>query len=340
MHFQRRPNPATAPIPLDPSFLRIHGRERTEAELRRVVCSVKFELLEQANAFRLLGPEMSYHLVDPHLAEALKKVDAGLTLADILSYQSSTERFDLCLEDSWTGHLIARRFSKQGQRDDLVLIHLDDHADMMPTLLCESRDTLIDPTSGATFDPTSANDWEAAIYSGAVNIGNFITPFYYSGCNIHVRHVNNSIECDELCFVSREPCRYELIPGKWFAAIGKSNSYRPESVGTYMAGSNPDKVLDGTPRAWTLIHIDLDYFINDFNGASRGENYAPDPGLRTNAKRKMDRFFQSLARLNPAVDRWLIATSPGFCSAIHWEWLLSDVESRIREFQAAQVESV
>jgi hypothetical protein len=103
-----------------------------------------------------------------------------------------------------------------------------------------------------------------------------------------------------------------------------------------MAGSNPDQVLDGTPRGWTMVHIDLDYFINDFNGASRGENYMPDPALRTEAEKKMDRFFESLARLNPAVDRWMIATSPGFCSAIHWEWLLSSIESRILQFQAAQ----
>jgi hypothetical protein len=187
------------------------------------------------------------------------------------------------------------------------------------------------------FNPTSSSDWEAAIYSGAVNIGNFITPLYYSGCNIHVRHINNSIECDELCYVSREPCRYELIPHKQFAAIAKSSSSRPESVGTYLAGSNPERVLDGAPRAWTLVHIDLDYFINDFNGASRGENYTPDPMLRIEAQKKLNRFFESLAKLNRAVDRWLIATSPGFCSGCHWKWLLSDIENKIQDFEVARV---
>jgi hypothetical protein len=190
-----------------------------------------------------------------------------------------------------------------------------------------------------TFDPTSSRDWEAAIYSGAVNIGNFITPFFYSGSNIHVRHINNSAESDELCYVSREACRYDLIPDQQFASISKSTSHRPDSVGTYLAGSNAERVLDGAPRAWTLIHIDLDYFVNDFDGASRGDNYIPDAMLRTEAREKMDRFFRALCKLNPTVDRWLIATSPGFCSAYHWQWLLSEIERNIRDFELAQAVS-
>jgi hypothetical protein len=75
-------SPRNSPIPLDASFVRIHGREQTENELKRIVCSVKFELLERASAFRLLGPEMSYHLVDPHLPEALKEFHPGMALAE------------------------------------------------------------------------------------------------------------------------------------------------------------------------------------------------------------------------------------------------------------------
>ncbi|MGC2193350.1 MAG: hypothetical protein WA628_01655 [Terriglobales bacterium] len=283
---------------------------------------------------------MSYHHVDPYLSEALKKFEPGMTLADVLSYTSSTGHFDLYFEDSWTGYFIAKRFRERSRCDVLVLIHLDDHTDMMPTLLCRSGETLIDPTSGATFDPTSSSDWKAAIYSGAVNIGNFITPFYYSGCNVHVRHINNSKECDELWQVSRDSCRYELIPDKQFAAVAKTSSDRLGNAGTYLAGSSPEDVLDGAPRAWTLIHIDLDYFINDFNGASLGDSYTPDPMLRIRAHEKMDRFFHSLARLNPIVDRWLIATSPGFCSAYHWEWLLSEIHGKIQKFEAAQAGSI
>jgi hypothetical protein len=340
MNTSRYLSPRNSPIPLDASFVRTHGREQTENELKRIVCSVKFELLERASAFRLLGPEMSYHLADPHLPEALKEFHPGMALADVPTYTSSDRRFDLCFEDCWTGYFIARRFSRQAPCADLVLIHLDDHTDMMSTLLCLSGKTLYDPTSGAAFDPASCNDWTAAICSGAVNIGNFITPFYYSGCKVHVRHINNSTEGAETSYVSRESRRYELIPGKEFAAIAKSSSCPSESAGTYVGGASPERVLDGVPRAWTIIHIDLDYFINDFNGASHGESYAPDPLLRVQATEKLNRFFHSLTTLNPIVDRWLIATSPGFCSGCHWKWLLAEIEERIHAFQSAQVASM
>ena len=264
-----RRNPINTPILLDPSFLRAHGSEETEKALRRIVCSVKFELMEPANAVRLLGPEMSYHLVDPYLPGALKKFEPDMTLADVLSYTSSTRHFDLYFEDCWTGYFIAKRFAEQCRPDSLVLIHLDDHADMMPTLLCRSGDTLIDPTTGAMFDPASSSDWEAAIYSGAVNIGNFITPFYYSGSNIHVRHINNSTKCDELRHVSRESVRYELIPGKPFAAIRKSEFLSTGKCGNLSSGIEPrdgaerrSKSLDARPYRSRLFHQRLQWRLS------------------------------------------------------------------------------
>ena len=69
-------HPRNTTIPLEPSFLQEHGREATNQALRRIVCSVKFELTQGANAFRLLGPEMSYHDVDPHLGGGLAKFDS------------------------------------------------------------------------------------------------------------------------------------------------------------------------------------------------------------------------------------------------------------------------
>jgi hypothetical protein len=320
------------PIPLVSSFLRTRGLEETEKAIREVVCSVAFELIEADNAFRLLGPEMSYHHVDPYLRQALNTFGKSMTSDDILEFTSSQAEFDLCFEDSWTGYFVAKRFSKRALPRELVLIHLDDHTDMMSTLLLASMQQLTDPTSGKAFDPISSDDWKAAIYSGVVNIGNYITPLFYSGCTLHVRHMQNTVTQGQPCWVSRELRKYDLIPDKQFAAIHCSACDAAGAVGTYLGGSDPTIVLKDIPRAWTIVHVDLDYFINDFNGASRGEGYVPQPSLQTVAREKMDRFFSALTRLNPIVDRWLIATSPGFCSGYHWEFLLSELAGRISTF--------
>jgi hypothetical protein len=296
--------------------------------------------MESENALRLMGPKMSYHQVDPYLPEGLRRFGKSMTLADVLAFRSARPNIDLCFEDSWTGYFIARQFEQQSQPHDLVLIHLDDHADMMATLLCRSAENLINPASGATFDPTSASDWKAAIYSGAVNIGNYVTPFFYSGSRLHVRHINNSTDRTDISYVVREASQYQLIPDKQFANIRKSNADSNETVGTYLSGSNPEAVLDRLPRTWTLLHVDLDYFINDFNGSSRGTEYVPHADLQTIALEKMNRFFNALARLNLRIDRWIIATSPGFCSAYHWDVLLSEIDSRIHDFKSLLGEGI
>ena len=328
--------PTSRAIPLAPLFLRTHGRQATEEAIRKVVCSVAFDLSEAENAIRLLGPEMSYHCADPYLPETLGTFCAGMGVADVASFRSSQSEFDLCFEDSWTGSFIARRMAEHRAAKEFVLIHLDDHTDMMSTLLSVSGQQLIDPTSGAVFDPGSRSSWQAAIGSGAVNIGNYITPFFYSGCKVHVRHVRDAIaESEPMCVVRRSR-EYELIPETQFAAIEMRGLPCDEGAGTYWSGSNPETLLRTMPNAWTIIHIDLDYFINDFNGASRGASYVPGPELRTIALEKMDRFFAAVQKRCPAIDRWIIATSPGFCCSCHWEFLLSELRRRIVEVRTAQ----
>jgi hypothetical protein len=325
-------SPVVGLIPLAEAFLGRTQRAETEAALRNVVKSVAFELVENGDAFRLLGQDVSYHKVDPFLPEVLKRFGEGLTLDDVASYRSSTPLFDLCFEDCWTGYFIAKQLQMQASRGDLLLIHLDDHADMMPTLLCRSTEALVNPVSGETFDPASSSNWESAIRWGAVTIGNFMTPLFYLGTSVHVRHINNTTKSEERWHVSRDSRQYDLIPEKRFATVNKDHSRNAESIGTYWVGSSPEAVLDCVDHPWTLVHIDLDYFINDFNGTSRGDNYFPSLTLQVEAKQKMERFFKALTRLSPTVDRWLIATSPGFCASFHWEFLLQEISRSIEEF--------
>src|ERR1700722_17938611 len=68
---------------------------------------------------------------------------------------------------------------------------LDDHTDMMSTLLQYDGEALVDPASGAPFDPGARRSWESAIGTGAVNIANYITPLSYSGRRVHFRHLRN-----------------------------------------------------------------------------------------------------------------------------------------------------
>ena len=270
------------PIPLDPSFLRFHGQERTEETLRGIVRSVRFELLARDSAVRLLGPDMYYHGLDPFLPEVLAQLGCGPTSDDVLAYKATRAHFDLCLEDSWSGFFIADILAAQNvgedAGEDFVLVHLDDHTDMMPTLLARSSDTLTDLVCGRTFDPASRSAWEAGIYSGSINIGSFITPLFYSGRAVHVRHLNNDATSKyESSDVIRESCRYEPFPGIEFAGIRRRPGSSAPRAGTYLYGSDSSQVLRALPPGRVVVHIDLDYFINDFNGNTRSGPIRPIP---------------------------------------------------------------
>lgn len=325
-------------IPLDPCLFQNRGRDQIERDIRQIVRSVKFEVIGRDCAFRLLGPETSYHDVDPHLQQGIKLFDETMTLPDILSYRSKGELFDLCLEDSWAGYLIADHLRELSPGNDLVVIHVDDHADMMPTLLTVCAEQLIDPAAGNAFDPASRNDWETAIRSGCVSIGNFVTPLYYSKHKVHVRHLNNSTdETYTIKNVIREGRSYDLIPGRVFAAVRSSDTDRDRSAGTYLAGPSARKVMQCMPHGRLIVHIDLDYFINDFNG-NGWQRFSPSSNhLMQAVHRKMLSFFEEVDHLAPSVDRWIIATSPGFCSGYHWGWLLAEVARGIKTFNSRRV---
>lgn len=332
-----RVKPKGNPIPLNPYLLRSRGSKAAERDIRQIVRSVRFELLEQECAIRLVGPDMSYHNADPYLQETLKTFGESMVLGDILSYKLREDLFDLCFEDSWTGYFISDHLDRLHPQEDLVLIHVDDHTDMMPTLLTRCGTTLIDPTTNRIFDPARNEDWEAAIYSGCISIGNFMTPLFYSGHKVHVRHLNNGANDNYLIRnVTRDDCRYEFIPDKKFAALCKSDSLWENSAGTYLAGSSPKKILHAIPRGRVIVHIDLDYFINDFNGNSGGQHQIPCHNSIHAARRKINRFFEALHMPAPSVDRWIVATSPGFCSAYHWDWLLAAIRKGIENFRKAQ----
>lgn len=323
-------------ILLDPSYLRMYGREETEILLRRLVCSVKFELLEAANAVRLLGPDMSYHSVDPYLPEVLQRYMHTVSLRDVMAYRSHERYYDFCFEDSWSGYFIADRLRQQSAEEDLVLVHLDDHTDMMPTLLRRNDGILSDPMLGSRFDPAADADWEASIHSGCVSIGNFITPLFYSKHKVHVRHLNNRgpRECEPV-EVFQASFRYDLIPKVEFAGLRMNESEQRSRAGTYAVGSCARRILANLPEGKIVIHIDLDYFINDFNGNPRSGDYIPEGSIVEAGRRKLNLFFDALQAVKPKVDRWIVATSPGFCSACHWDWLLREIEENIRKFQSA-----
>ena len=324
-------------IPLDCRLVAGWKRERTEGAIRKIVRSVHFDFSEKECGFRLLGPDMSYHSLDPHLPAALARFDPPVAFDQVGLYRSAGVVFDFCFEDSWTGWLIAERLRLAPPTQELVIIHLDDHTDMMSTLLeCKDTGELIEPSTRRQFDPAEPAAWETAILCGSIGIGCFITPFYFGKWQTHVRHLANATDTIPRPHgVVRKPCHFDLIPKKCFAAIGPGDAGAAATAGTYVRSTNAEELLATLPRGRVMVHLDLDYFINDFNGNPRDGTYVASPDLIQKAQRKVARFFEALRASRVKVAHWIIATSPGFCSACHWPALLDALAKRIYAYHNA-----
>jgi hypothetical protein len=315
-------------IPLETNNI-VGDRARIHRRLQRIVGSVEFEIASDHSAFRILGPAVPYHSLDPCLAIGLAKLPNAPSRAEIVNYRRHTPAFDLCLEDSWSGYFVAKWLKESSIDNDIVLLHLDHHTDMMPLLLQRHATLLIDPTDDEALDVHSAGAWEKAIAAGSIGIGTFMTALFYLRNRLHVRHINNYTSSDYTTYdVIREEQSYLEIPDRRFAVVRKKRR-DGSAVGTYRGGSDPSSVISDLPDGRIAVHIDLDYLINDFNGNPSAAEWVPDPSQRDVAAAKLESFFEALTPAAARVERWIVATSPGFCSGYHWSWLLARIQRGI-----------
>ncbi|MFC6670939.1 hypothetical protein [Marinobacterium aestuariivivens] len=278
-------------LPLDPGFVSGNTPDTIRARLRQIVRSLKFAWDENSCLLRILGPDTGYHAADPDLPGLLKTQDPPMDLNDLFHYRSRQEHYDLCFEDCWSGYFIADELAKS--KDDLVLIHLDDHTDMMPSFLLYTDEGLVNPASGRPFDPQRSEDWTNAINAGCVSIGDFITPLLYANRKLHVRHLNNvSASSAQPRKLLRASCFYPEIPEFRFASLKQEEGDLQHADGSYLAGTDPERVLANLPRGQIILHIDLDYFINDFNGNVGAAATASHSEMRQLALLKLNLFLR------------------------------------------------
>lgn len=287
--------------------------------------------LDAASAtLRLNGADLLHHAADPGLARSLATFLPAIGADELASFHTRLEHFDLCLEDSWTGKLIAEAIRASTPKDRLTILHLDDHTDMMSTLLSVDTGRSSPATAPPCFDPTNPSDWDQAIRTGAIGIGSFMTALYELPLELDVRHLCHRPDAkgDTLSVFASTRC-HPLLPDVEFAAIDNIAGLQTPRLGTYTASTRAADLLRPGQDGPMIVHVDLDYFINDFNGNIGQQPTASVDELQARANSMLDDLFAALRASGVTVQRWIIATSPGFCAASHWQMLLSEFSRRI-----------
>lgn len=238
----------------------------------------------------------------------------------------SSERLLVSLYDTWALYGWSEWLAGQDSADtsSVVILHVDDHKDLGSPRLFIEESGLRDPLTGRTVELDNSHSVRCAILSGAVGMGSFITPFLRTVPNAQVRHL-----CQPPKATSTRS--YQILSHEENDCLLDKDARRPVTClreeadavgpGTYRVTPHVQEWLSDIGSGPILLHIDMDYFNNRYDGDSdwRQRNGKLDPPLQQ-ILAKIDELTGALAdtEIAPRIEQMAVAFSPGFFPAEHW----------------------
>ena len=264
--------------------------------------------------------------VDERLNLGLAWWGDGVRIQNMALARRRTPRLLRTLYDTWTLASWCEWLERRGGVDalaKLVVLHVDDHCDLASPRLKRDGDTWQDLVTGHQSAIDKPGSIVTSIESGAIGMGSFMTPFLDAVGHAEVRHlcqppkatVTNDfifrIECqsDDLIEPGALRPRTELEPTK---GVGP---------GRYRKTPHLEDWLDGIDGGPILLHIDLDFFNNRYDGDSdwRDRPMRHDPPAEEIFNRVEEMSYALRRRgLLEAIEDVVFAFSPGFFPAELW----------------------
>ncbi len=315
-----------------------HDIQRRRMQLRDYFCDKDAVATQVDNTWLLeLGwsnePE---RYVDPRIAEGLAWWGGELQYSDMAVARKREGRIMLSLNDTWTLESWSELLASDSGHSDVIVLHVDDHKDLGSPRIFLTPDGWIDPIKGETIDLRDPNSVASSIESGALGMGSFLTPFLHVIPNVSVRHLCQAPKCvgtqdfdikldlvaDSL--LKLDACRpsITLKPTQ-----NRTSKAKRVSRSRYRFTDNMNawlEDLDGKMAVKDtifLLHIDMDYFCNRYDGDSDAVNF-PHP-----LNPPLPKIFEQIDKLIEALKQHsllvclhdiVIALSPGFFPAEFW----------------------
>ena len=271
----------------------------------------------------LSWPDEAERHIDPDLEVGLRWWGRGVSLGSMWSSRWREGRVMTSLYDTWTllswCEWLARVPSCTIEQ--VVILHVDDHRDLGSPRLHLVNGALVDAITKEEVQLTDPLTVQRAIESGAIGMGSFMTPFLWQYPQSTVRHLcqppkmhadvrqmlTRTIALDTLLNPNAERLAIELIE-------------RETDAEDYLGTSDTAMWSRGIEGRPALVHIDMDYFNNRYDGDSAWPQRARrlDPDLPTMLS-KVDDLISALAASKVIIEDVSIAYSPGFFPAEFWQ---------------------
>jgi len=276
---------------------------------------------------------------DDALSSGLHWWGEGTRVRDICAEYRLLDGGILALEEQWVPLSWSRTFQSMGKiPEEVILLHLDDHQDMMSPRIGKRLDgEMVDYITGDHINFLDSDSISGAIRSGAIGKGSILTPLIWSIPKIHVRHLsfrphpNTTYKIDKVTysdgvlFESDNRLGLHFSDTSWEALPSQSN---------YVVTDNFDTWLQQLPaEVPILLHFDLDYFNNRFDGNSHWQ----EPGSRsydprfTRQKQHLRSVIQGIKKrgLSGRIIDTSIGISPGFYPAEFWQPMVEAINKEM-----------
>ncbi|WP_124577834.1 hypothetical protein [Pedobacter sp. KBW06] len=267
--------------------------------------------------------------IDEKLLQNITLLDKELTVYEIPSFYRQYNGFNLVLNDNWTlyfwAQVLRKRRSLNKGLGKLVIIHIDDHFDcMVPLLFQTNSEDFLDPYTNMNVKMDDPDTVIRAINSGSIAIGSFITPFLHALDSFDFRYL---IPESRLKGPSRGTIKKSNVSDILFKDRTRPTISFEESSGisahTFRIATKLDDLLtDISEDAQILVHIDMDYFNNRYDGDSDWKHHVRkhDP----NRREVMLSISHVLGLLKTRIvgkqiADFTIAFSPGFFPSDYWQ---------------------
>lgn len=265
-------------------------------------------------------------LLSPNNYDYCENLSSGLNWLklsnnEIYNFYHKSDKHIFSLNDSWMsfGWL---EYIKNNRNKKITVLHIDDHQDLLSPRIYIKNNHWFNAINKKKISRENLHNIKEAIQTGAIGIGSILCVLFNSNPNIEILHLKqNSI--DKYRQIKVKPTRKKFLDSEYnFIDVDFIDS----NSTNYIVSSNISTLLKEIDKESNiLLHIDMDYFNNRYNGDSDWKKVSVPDHDESYQKKLIDKIISSLEEvsLSGNIKHTGIAISPSFYPCKYWESMLT-----------------
>jgi hypothetical protein len=267
------------------------------------------------------GDHTALYARDHWLALNTASLVPGMSLPDLRRCSWQCAGAGIAFDDSWSLVTWAGWLRHRDDGKRTILLHIDDHSDLGCPRALRTPVGWLDPITGRPFVVSDESGVAAAVSSGAVGIGNFVTVLLLSVPSLEIRHLTSDRDLSGSYRLCPELLDAEASRGRRRAAVSAARGASASDPFRYIVTADPCELCDVSTDPEILLHVDFDYFLN----LERWPSAMVDKPQQAQVERRVSALCDAIDQS----DLWrhvvstTIAFSPGFSPSRAWPLIMS-----------------